>query len=207
VDIRLRHVRRRSAGFTLLELLIVVIMIGIIVTLAIPSIASQMKDRRMNQAAHQVALIYRQARALAMGRGSAVLVHFDSGTVTQGRIEMREAQDVNPAHCLNLPASSCSQANWDAASPQNRLVTTFDPTDLDVYKNVQLKVLLSDGKAAGNSVDICFSPLGRAFRRLSFAGAFNPMNDVPYVEVSPIDTFGRTRTVLIMPNGASRLSL
>jgi type II secretion system protein H len=215
VDIRLRFgrstaraARGASAGFTLLELLIVVIMIGIIVTLAIPSIASQMKNRRMDQAAHEVALVYRQARALAMGRGSAVLVHFDAGSVPQGRIELREAQDVDPAHCLTLPASSCSLANWNAASPQNRLVRAFDPTELlDVYQNVQLKVFLPDGTAAGNAVDICFSPLGRAYRRLSFTGSFAPMNDVPYIEVSPIDSYGRTRTVLIMPNGASRLSL
>jgi Tfp pilus assembly protein FimT len=187
--------------------MVVVVMIGIIVTLAIPSISAQMRDRRMNQAAHQVALIYRQARALAMGRGSAVLVHFDSGTSPQGRLELREAVDVDPSHCVTLPATSCSNAKWDAASTSNRLVTTFDPTDLDAFHNVQLKVLLPDGTGAGNSIDICFSPLGRPFRRLSFTGAFAAMNDVPYVEVSPVDGIGMTRTVLIMPNGASRLAL
>ena len=202
-----RWARRGAAGFTLLELMIVVIMIGVIVTLAIPSISTQMRDRRMNQAAHQVSLMYRQARALALGRGSAVLVHFDAGTIAQGRIEMRESQDVDPAHCLTLPASSCSLANWNAASTQNRLVTYFDPSELDVFSNVQMKVFLSDGSAAGNSVDVCFSPLGRPFRRLSFIGTFAPMNDIPYVEVSPLNRAGRTRTVLLPPNGASRLAL
>jgi type II secretion system protein H len=202
-----RRLRRRAAGFTLLELLIVVIMIGVIVTLAVPSIATQMRDRRMNQAAHQVSLIYRQARALAMGRGSAVLVHFDAGTSPRGRFDMRESQDVEPTHCLSLPASSCSQADWNAASTANRLVTTFDPSNLDVYSNVQLKVFLPNGSDAGAAVDICFSPLGRPYRRLSFAGAFAPMNDVPYVQVSPVDGVGLTRTVLIVPNGASRLAL
>src|SRR5260221_2493710 len=63
-----RPSRRFSAGFTLLELMIVVILIGVIVTLSIPSISSQMRDRRTNQAAHEVSLVFRQARALAMGR-------------------------------------------------------------------------------------------------------------------------------------------
>jgi len=199
--------RRFDAGFTLLELMIVVVMIGIIVALGIPAISAQMRDRRTNQAAHQVALLFRQARALAMGRGGAVLVHFDAGTVTQGKIDVREALDVDPAHCLSLPASSCSLANWNAAATtQNRLVTTFDPSALNVFGNVQLKMFTSSG-AAGNAVDICFSPLGRPFRRLSFSGTFTPMVDVPYVEVSPVNGIGPTRTVLVLPNGASRLAL
>jgi type II secretory pathway pseudopilin PulG len=187
--------------------MVVIVLIGLIVALSIPSISQQMRDRRANQAAHQVGLIYRQARALAMGRGSAVLVHFDAGTVAQGKLEVREAQDVDPSRCLSLPATNCSLANWNAASTQNRLVTTFDPSLLDVFSNVQLKFFGADDSAAGNAVDICFSPLGRPFRRLSFTGAFMPMNEVPYVQVSPIDGLGITRTVLIMPNGASRLAL
>jgi Tfp pilus assembly protein FimT len=188
--------------------MVVVVMIGVMVTLSIPSISAQLRDRRTNQAAHQVALLYRQARALAMGRGSAVLVHFDSGTVTQGRIELREAIDVNPAKCQTLPATSCSLAKWDAAEiTQNRLITAFDPSLVGAFSNVQLKVFTAGSSAAGSAVDICFSPLGRPFRRLSFTANFAPMNEVPYVEVSPIDGVGPTRTVLIMPNGASRLAL
>jgi hypothetical protein len=72
---------------------------------------------------------------------------------------------------------------------------------------VQLKVLLPSGSDAGSAVDICFSPLGRPYRRFSFSAPFAPMNDVPYVEVSPLDGLGLTRNVLILPNGASRLAL
>jgi Tfp pilus assembly protein FimT len=188
--------------------MIVVVMIGVIVTLGIPAISAQMRDRRTNQAAHEVALLFRQARARAMGRGGAVLVHFDSGTVAQGKIEVREALDVDPSHCLSLPATSCSLANWNAAATtQNRLVTQFNPSLIGAFSNVQLKVFTADNTAAGSAVDICFSPLGRPFRRLSFSANFAAMNEVPYVEVSPIDGAGPTRTVLVLPNGASRLAL
>lgn len=189
--------------------MVVVILIGVLAALGVPSIATQLRDRRTNQAAHEVALLYRQARSLAMGRGAAVLVRFDGSA--NGRIEVRESMDPDPGHCLSLPAASCSAANWNAASPLNRLVSSFDVNNNGPYANVRMKFLQADGAAAGNAVEICFSPLGRAFRRFSFTGAFAPMTEVPYLEVNRVDAAnnpeGITRTVLVLPNGTSRLSL
>ncbi len=200
---------RHTAGFTLLELMVVVILIGVLAALGIPSIATQLRDRRTNQAAHEVALLYRQARSLAMGRGAAVLVRFDGSA--RGRIEVRESMDADPAHCLSLPATSCSAANWNAASPLNRLVASFDVNTNGAYQNVKLAFFQSDGASAGNAVEVCFSPLGRPFRRYAFAGAFLPMAEVPYLQVNRVDAAnnveGLTRTVLVLPNGTSRLSL
>src|SRR5258705_4537007 len=88
--------RRRSAGFTLLELMVVIVLIGLLVTLGVPSIASTMRDRRTNQAAHQVALIYRQARALAMGRGAAVPPPFPPRPGPPGGIAVPQPPDPSP---------------------------------------------------------------------------------------------------------------
>ena len=189
--------------------MVVVILIGVLAALGIPSIAAQLRDRRTNQAAHEVALLYRQARSLAMGRGSAVLVRFDGAA--NGRIEVREAMDPDPNHCLTLPATSCSAANWNAASPLNRLVGTFDVNANGPYQNVKLAFFQANGTSAGNAVEVCFSPLGRAFRRWAFAGTFLPMTEAPYLQVNRVDASnqveGITRTVLVLPNGTSRLSL
>jgi type IV fimbrial biogenesis protein FimT len=201
---------RRTAGFTLLEIMVVVIMVGVIAALGIPSIAAQLRDRRTNQAAHEVALLYRQARSLAMGRGGAVLVRFDGAA--GGRIEVREAIDEQTGRCVNLPATSCGTANWDAAATKsNRLIAAFDVSNSGVYSSVKMAFFQADGTGAGTSVDVCFSPLGRPFRRLAFLGAFTPMNDVPYIQVNRVDAAnkpeGITRTVLVLPNGTSRLAL
>ena len=190
--------------------MVVVILIGVLAALGIPSIATQLRDRRTNQAAHEVALLYRQARSLAMGRGSAVLVRFDGAA--NGRIEVRESMDPDPNHCLTLPATSCSAANWNAASPLNRLVASFDVTAADgPYQRVKLAFFQASGTSAGNAVEVCFSPLGRPYRRFAFTGAFVPMTEVPYLEVNRVDAAnqveGITRTVLVLPNGTSRLSL
>lgn len=189
--------------------MVVVIMVGVIAALGIPSIAAQLRDRRTNQAAHEVALLYRQARSLAMGRGGAVLVRFDGAA--GGRIEVREAIDEQTGRCVNLPATSCSTANWDAAAKSNRLITSFDVSNNGPYASVKMAFFQADGTSAGTTVDVCFSPLGRPFRRLAFLGTFTPMNDVPYVQVNRVDASnkpeGITRTVLVLPNGTSRLAL
>jgi len=188
-----------TAGFTLLELMVVVIIIGVLAALGIPSIATQLRDRRTNQAAHEVALLYRQARSLAMGRGAAVLVRFDGSA--NGRVEVREAMN----------GDSCSAGNWDAASPRNRLVASFDVNASGPYEKVKLAFFQADGTSAGSAVDVCFSPLGRPYRRVAFNGAFTTMVDVPYLQVNRVDASnqpeGITRTVLVLPNGTSRLSL
>jgi type IV fimbrial biogenesis protein FimT len=181
--------------------MIVVVVIGVLAALAVPSIARQMRDRRTNQAAHEIALIYRQGRSLAMGRGAAVLVRYSK---TAGQIELREA-NATDSNCRQLPATSCALTTWDSASLDNRLVRSFDFVDAP-YNNVALKFTTAGG-TVGDAVDICFTPLGRPFRRMAFSGAFTPMIDVPTIEVSPIDLNGLTRNVLIVPTGASRLAL
>jgi type IV fimbrial biogenesis protein FimT len=178
-------------------------MIGILVMLGIPSIAAQLRDRRTNQAAHEVALLYREARAVAMGRGTAVLVRYDSAP--RGVITVRQARNPgDPSNCLGLPAPSCNTNNWDAANSIE--VGSFDVSKLGAYDNVQLAF---SNAASDTEGDLCFSPLGRPFWRNVHVGVqnFQPLTDVPRIDVSPIDGIGLTRTVLVLPTGASRLAL
>ncbi len=183
--------------------MIVVVMIGILLALGIPSISAQMRDRRTNQAAHEVALLYRQARSLAMGRGTAVLVQYN--VATRGAIVVLEARNPGDAtNCLGVPAPSCNANNWDIAN--STLAGKFDPALFGAYDNVKLTFVNGGSDTEG---DVCFSPLGRPFWRNVHVGTqnFQPLTEVPRIEVAPVDGIGLTRTVLVLPTGASRLAL
>jgi hypothetical protein len=90
-------------------------------------------------------------------------------------------------------------------------VGAFDVNNNSPYSNVKVAFFQADGTSGGAAVEVCFSPLGRPFRRFSFTGAFVPMAEVPYLEVNRVDAAnkpeGITRTVLVLPNGTSRLAL
>lgn len=207
--------RRLRRGFTLIEVVVVVIIIAVLAVLAIPSITERMRDRRTQQAAHEVVSLYRNARLRAMGRGAAVLVRFfRTGASTQGRIEVWEAiqgASASGADCAPLPGGSC--LDWDAG--ESRRITLFDPNIRAEYAGVQLQ---ADGPPADqDQMDICFTPLGSTFVRFSF-DAENPADSAPFTRLAGVpsigvrrvldgDQIGIARTVIIPPNGASRLAL
>lgn len=204
------HRRGGGRGFTLLELMVVITIVGITFTLATPSIRRQLRNRRGNQAAHEVSLLYRAGRARALGRGAAVLVRFTKTAGSQGKVELFEASNPgggqNNGQLQGLPATSCQNTTWTGDTAGVRAISSFDPSLIDAYSNVTMTFLDSAGTER-SIADLCFSPLGRPYLRYADTGAFASMAEVPYVQVAPIDGAGIVRTVLVLPNGASRLTL
>jgi len=209
--------RAGGRGFTLLEMLVVAVVIGILLAIALPGIGGIMRERRSSQAANEVALIYRRARALAMGRGAAVNVRYMSPGALRGRIEMREALSLVAGQCPNLPTPSCERTNWNDGNVNNRLLAAFEPAINSLYENVKLDFFI-DPSGVGNNpasqsttVDICFSPLGRVWYRIGNTGQggfiTNPLTQVPFIRSSPVDGLGLTRTILIVPTGVTRVTI
>jgi len=192
-----------SRGFTLIELCAVVLIITVFAAVALPVAVTQLRDRRVQEAARRFGMVYREARMRALGRGSAVLVRIVDGTMTVLEAQVGVAVGGN-AGCATLPVSSCLNTDWNAPTAQ-RLVDGFSVAASGEFSN--LTVAMTDGQDnAVPNLDICFTPMGRAFERRSVVSA-DPFSPIANTYVATLSRPGaaRTRQVVLMPNGSARL--
>jgi type II secretory pathway pseudopilin PulG len=183
--------------------MVVVVIITVFASLAVPTAVGQLRDRRVQEAARRLGMVYREARMRALGRGSAVLVRIIDGDITvhEARVGVAVGGDIG---CADLPVSSCLGTTWSSPIGQ-RVVDGFHVATSGEMSNLNVAVSDSGGAAVAN-LDICFTPMGRAFaRRATTDGAaFSPLADAFVATVSRPGVT-RTRQVVLMPNGTARL--
>lgn len=197
--------RRASRGFTLIELVVVVLIIGITAALATPTMANQVRERRARDAAQRIALLYSNARMRALGRGSAVVVRYRkaSGFTVYESIQgatAAAAQNAASVTCAPQPGLGCLSNNW--GDPEtSRLLVTLQPDS-------NLTVAAKEGTTVRDNMDICFTPLGRSFISFDATPPSTPMVGATTIDVQRTGNGkGLLRTIAVLPNGMARLGL
>ena len=190
-----------ARGFTLIELMVVVVIITVVAGLAVPSAVVQMKERRVQEAARNIAMLYREARLQAVGRGAAVLFRY-----RDGEVNVLEAVEGPLAPCPSAPVASCNHP-WVAEPASSRRSATYSA----ISSSGDLAALTVDfTNSTGSALsefEVCFSPNGRAFFRpvISDAVPLAPLNEALSSTLRR-PGMGRARTVVLLPNGTARLS-
>ena len=178
-------------GFTLIEMMVVVAIIGVTTALAAPSVSRMLDDRAGQRDAMTTLGMLQNARSRATGRGGAVSVQWNGTNI----LVDDHMQDTDGDGVLDTPSPSC-------LATRVRSEYWLPSVGTDELR-VDLPQLALTNQ---NNVQICFTPKGSTLIKRG-AGSFFKQGDLVRFNVGGGNSQARLRSVEVLPGGTARMRL
>ncbi len=215
----LKPLMRATRAYTLIELMITIVLIGVLAALAVPSMVKANDDRLAYQDTLMVSELLRRARTTAVGRGAAMLVEISSdGTNDRGTFTIYESvrSNGNGVAGEDTPQPACRYpTDWTNATLKRKVAEATLNGQADAFAGIQtkLQVFATTTPTAYTHLYICFAPSGRTYlsTTLDFAGT---QQNVAPVTVDVVRTASGTsnfegirRKVVLSAGGTTTIQL
>jgi len=131
----IRSIRRMRAGFTLVELMIVVVILGILAAVAIPAFTRYVKRSKTSEASGNIAKVYQ-----------GQLTYYQ-GALERGFSSFVNANSLTPNATPGSAKFTANVAAWNASAEWTAIGFSLDSAHYYAYASPALTAVTADGTA------------------------------------------------------------